>query len=135
MIVAAALLAGVLAYLLYFWWSSPLLDGSRIDSFVYGAQGVNLRELDVHTRTDEGSRLDEILRLVNAARLSSSPVERRDGAPMVVLFRRDGLQFYLIGNGDEHVGISEGDGSYLGSLESPELAALIVELVAGPGGS
>lgn len=133
-VVVAALTAGVLAYFLYFWWPSPLLDGTRIDSFSYGAQGVSLRELEVYTRADDG-RLDEIVRLVNEARLSSSRVHRKEGAPMVVLFRRDGLQFYLIADGDEHVGISEGDGSYLGSLDSPELADLIADLMAGPGGS
>ncbi|MHB9150738.1 MAG: hypothetical protein ACYC33_11815 [Thermoleophilia bacterium] len=133
-IVVAALTAGVLAYFLYFWWPSPLLDGSRIDSFSYGAQGVSLRELEVYTRADDG-RLDEIVRLVNEARLSSSPVHRKEGAPMVVLFRRDGLQFYLIADDGDHVGISEGDGSYLGSLDSPELAELIAGLMAGPGGS
>ena len=134
-VVVAALAAGVLAYFLYFWWPSPLLDGTRIDSFSYGAQGVNLRELEVHTRADDGRRLDEIVRLVNEARLSSSRVERKEGAPMVVLFRRDGLQFYLIGGGDDHVGISEGDGSYLGSLDSPDLAGVIQGLTAGSDGS
>lgn len=134
-VVVAALAAGVLAYFFYFWWSSPLLDGTRIDSFSYGAQGVNLRELDVHRRTEEGARLDEIVRLVNEAHLSSSPVERTEGAPMVVLFRRDGLQFYLTAGDDDHVGISEGDGSYLGSLESPDLAGFISDLMSGSGGS
>lgn len=134
-VVVAALVAGVLAYFFYFWWSSPLLDGSRIDSFSYGAQGVNLRELDVHTRAEDGGRLDEIVRLVNEARLSSSKVERRDGYPMVVLFRRDGLQFYLTAGDDDHVGISEGDASYLGSLESADLAGFIAGLTAGSGGS
>lgn len=133
-IVAAALAAGVLAFFLYFWWPSPLLDGARIDSFSYGAQGVSLRELEVYTRADDG-RLDEIVRLVNEARLSSFRVHRKEGAPMVVLFRRDGLQFYLIADDGDHVGISEGDGSYLGSLDSPELADLVSHLVAGPGGS
>lgn len=133
-VVVAALTAGVLAYFLYFWWPSPLLDGTRIDSFSYGAQGVNLRELEVYTRADD-DRLDEIVRLVNEARLSSSRVHRTEGAPMVVLFRRDGLQFYLIADGGDHVGISEGDASYLGSLESPELANLITGLMARPGGS
>lgn len=133
-IVVAALMAGVLAYFFYFWWPSPLLDGTRIDSFSYGAQGVSLRELEVYTRADDG-RLDEIVRLVNEARLSSSRVHRKEGAPMVVLFRRDGLQFYLIAGDGGHVGISEGDGSYLGSLDSPELAHLVADLMAGPGGS
>ena len=135
LVVAAALVAGVVAYFFYFWWASPLLDGTRIDSFSYGAQGVNLREFDVHTRAEDGGRLDEIIRLVNGARLSSSKVERRDGSPMVVLFRRDGLQFYLTAGDDDHVGISEGDGSYLGSLESADLAGFIADLTASSSGS
>jgi hypothetical protein len=133
LIALAALAAGVIAFFLYFWWPSPLLDGGRITSFSYGPRGTNLRELDVHTRTEEGALLDEIVGLANDAPLTSSRVEPQDGAPMVVLFRDDGLQFVLVVGDDTYVGISEGDGSYVGSLQSPDLAALVSELAMGSG--
>jgi hypothetical protein len=134
LLVAAALVSGVAAFFLYFWLPSPLLDGTRLASFSYGPQGINLRELEVRTREDEGDLLDEIVRLANEAPLASAQVERREGAPMVVLFRDDGLQFVLIVGDAEHVGISEGDGSYLGTLQSPELAGLVTALVAESAG-
>lgn len=128
--VVGALLAGVAAYLFYFAQPEALLDGSRIESYAYGPYGTNIREFEVHERATDGGFVDDLLAVVNAAPLSNVPVERREGVLLLVLFRDDGLQYHLIIGDGEHVGISEGDGSYLGSLESLELAQTMAGLAA-----
>lgn len=131
LLVAAAVAAGLLAYLVYFWWPAPLLDGARIDSFAYGPYGANVREFELHQRTAEGAFLDEVIALVNEARLSGDRVPPVDGDVLLVLFRDDGLQYHLTTAGGATVGISEGDGSYRGALRSPELARLLGGLSLG----
>jgi len=128
--VVAALVAGLAAYFFYFAQPDALLDGSRIDSYAYGPYGTNIREFEVHERGSDGGFVDDVLASVNQAPVSNVPVERREGALLLVLFRDDGLQFHLILGDDRHVGISEGDGSYLGSLESPALAQVMAGLAA-----
>lgn len=135
LLAAAALAAGALAYLVYFWWPSPLLDGSRIDAFAYGPYGGNIREFERHERADDGAFLDEVIGLVNEARLSGDPATPSEGDVLLVLFRDDGLQFHLTLTEAGGVGLSEGDGSYRGSLRSPELAGLLAGLrTSAPGG-
>ncbi|MHB8868484.1 MAG: hypothetical protein ACYC6T_14945 [Thermoleophilia bacterium] len=136
LLAAGALAAGLLAYLFYFWWPAPLLDGGRIQSFSYGPYGANIREFEVHERTTESPFLDEVIALVNGAPLSGDRVQPADGDVLLVLFRDDGLQFHLTGSGGAKVGISEGDGSYRGTLQSPELGRLIggLDLVGDGGG-
>ncbi len=135
LLAAAALAAGLLAYLVYFWWPSPLLDGSRIDSFAYGPYGANIREFEVHEREAEGALVDRVIDLVNQAPLSGDRLQPVEGDVVLVLFRDDGLQFHLTTGDDTHVSISEGDGSYRGTLLAPELAGLLAGLsVATDGG-
>lgn len=134
LLAAAALAAGLAAFLVYFWWPAPLLDGARIVSFAYGPYGENIREFELHQRTTEPAFLDRVIALANEAPLSGDRVQPADGDVLLVLFRDDGLQFHLTNSDDTYVGISEGDGSYRGTLRSPELAGLLRGLdVAGSG--
>ena len=109
----------------------PLLDSPRIDRFAYGPQGGNIREFPVFGRDKDGARLDEILAAVNSAPVVERPavggVTRESGRVMLVLYRDDGLMYFVYPGGDRTVGISEADEQYLGTLESPELAALLDE--------
>ena len=129
-IVFAAAAAGVAAFLLYFWMPSSLLDGSRISAYSCGPLGVSLRELEVRDREQHSETIDELVLLANEAKVSGTPATRQEGDPMVILFRDDGLQFVLTVSDDVYVAVSEGDGSYLGSLESPALSGLITRLVS-----
>jgi hypothetical protein len=127
-IVGGAILAGVLAFLVYFWWAQPLLDGSRIDRFAYGPQGVNMREFAVLPRAKNAQLMDRLIALVNDAPLSKVRVEPADGKLVLTLFRDDGLQYDLLQDGAGYVGVAEGNRGYIGTLKSPELAALLAEL-------
>lgn len=120
--------AGLAAYLYYFAWAAPLLDPDAIDRFAYGPQGVNILEYEERTRAEDGETLERILSLVNGAPLSREAVERSPDRFQLVLYREDGLKYFLYLDGPRAVGISEGDQSYLGSLDSPELVALLREL-------
>lgn len=126
----AALASGVAAYLYYFAWPEPLLDSTRIASYSYGAQGVNPLEYEKFTRAEDPATFDRLVRLVRDARVARPQVERGPGQLMVILHRDDGLQFrlYLDGPQDDgtwQVGISEGDESYLGTLDQPQLVELL----------
>lgn len=134
LLAAAALAAGLLAYLVYFWWPSPLLDGSRIDSFAYGPYGANIREFEVREREADGALVDKVIDLVNQAPLSGDRAQPVDGDVLLVLFRDDGLQFHLTTVDGTHVSISEGDGSYRGTLLAPELAGLLTGLSGAANG-
>jgi len=67
-IAGGAILAGVLAFLVYFWWAQPLLDGSRLDRFAYGPQGVNMREFAVLPRAKNAQLMDRVIALRNPSR-------------------------------------------------------------------
>ncbi len=128
LIVGAAAIAGVAAFLFYFWWGSPLLDGARIDRFSFGPQGVNVREFAVLPRSKDPQLVDRVLALVNDAPLASERVHPTDGRLVLILFREDGLQYDLLQGQDGLVGLAEGNHAYLGSLRSPQLAALLAQL-------
>jgi hypothetical protein len=128
LIVLGVAAVGVAAFLLYSSWDAPRLDGSRIDRFSYGPQGVNIREFAVLPRAQDPELIDRVLELVNQAPLTSRPVEPKDGRVVLVLFREDGLQFDLLQGAGDVVGLAEGDRGYLGALQSPELAALLADL-------
>lgn len=117
--------------------TQPLIDSPRIDRFAYGPQGGNIREFPVFGRDKDGARLDRILAAVNAAPVVKPPavgaVTREKGRVMLVLFRDDGLMYFVYPGGDRTVGISEADEQYLGTLESPELAALLDEFARAAG--
>lgn len=129
-IAVCAAVAGVAAYLFYFAWDAPLLDPQAIDRYAYGPQGVNVLEYRIHTQAEEGATLERILALVNEATLTRETVQRDPQNLQVVLYRDDGLKYFLYLDGARAVGISEGDESYLGSLDSPELATLLREFEA-----
>lgn len=131
LIAGAAALAGVAAFLFYFWWSSPLLDGARIDRFAFGPQGVNVREFAVLPRSADPRLVDRVLSLVNGAPLTSERVQPADGRLVLILFREDGLQYDLLQGQDGLVGLAEGNRAYVGSLRSPELAAVLAQLARG----
>ncbi len=135
LLAAAALVSGVAAYLYYFAWPEPLLDSTRIASYSYGAQGVNPLEYKKFTRADDPATFDKLLGLVRDARVGRAQVKRAPGRLMVILHRDDGLQYrlYLDGpraDGSWGVGISEGDESYLGTLDQPQLVELLRGLEA-----
>jgi hypothetical protein len=133
-IVAAAVVAGVAAYLFYFNWSQPLLDGGRIAAYAYGRQETNPLEFERHERAGDPT-LERLLTLIDEAKLTRTEMRRDPKGLLVILYRDDGLQYRLILDGPRAagswgVGISEGDQSYLGSLDQPELVALLRGLQA-----
>ena len=128
LIALVAVVLGVAAFLLYFAWDAPRLDGARLDRFAYGPQGVNIREFAVLDRDRDPQLVDRVIELVNQAPLSSERVEPEDGRVVLVLFREDGLQYDLLQGDGGLVGLAEGDRGYLGALQSPELAALLADL-------
>lgn len=128
LIVAATAVAGLLAFLFYFALDDPRLDGSRIDRYAYGPQGVNVREFAVLPRAEDPQLVDRVLALVNDAPLTSDAVRPRDGRLVLILFRDDGLQYDLLQGDDGSVGLAEGDHGYVGALESPDLAAILADL-------
>jgi len=130
-VAALALLAGLAAYLYYFAWSEPLLEGEHIESWAYGIEGQNLRDFETVERGD--GRLQRMIDLINDAPLSSDRVSLAKGELLVVLYREDGLQFHLFRGGTDQVGISEGDRSYVGTLVSAELAEILEGLAAEVG--
>ena len=131
LLAVAALVSGVAAYLYYFAWPEPLLDTSRIASYSYGAQGVNPLEYKKVTRADDPG----YVRHADGAR-ARRPVgppagEARSGAAdghpppgrraaVPPLPRRTSAT-----TGTWQVGISEGDESYLGTLDQPQLVELL----------
>jgi hypothetical protein len=130
LLAVAALVSGVAAYLYYFAWPEPLLDSTRIASYSYGAQGVNPLEYKLFTRADDPATFDRLLGLVRDARVARAQVKRAPGRLMVILHRDDGLQYRLFldgpwADGSWGVGISEGDESYLGTLDQPQLVELL----------
>lgn len=130
LLAVAALASGVAAYLYYFAWPEPLLDTTRIASYSYGAQGVNPLEYKQFKRTDDPAEFDRLMSLVRDARVTRPQVTRAPGRLMVILHRDDGLQYRLFldgprGDGTWQVAISEGDESYLGTLEQPALVELL----------
>jgi hypothetical protein len=127
-IVGGAVVAGIVAFFVYFWWSPSLLEGSRIDRFSYGPQGVNLREFAVVPRARQPELVDRVIGLVNEAPLSDRRVEPTKGKLVMVLFRDDGVQYDLLQDGPGYVGVAEGNHAYIGTLKSPELAALLAEI-------
>lgn len=128
LIVGVAAVAGVAAFLFYFWWSAPLLDGSHIDRYAYGPQGVNVREFAVLPRSKDPQLIDRVLSLVNDAPLSSERVQPASGKLVLILFREDGLQYDLLQGDRGDVGVAEGNHGFLGTLRSPELAGLLAQL-------
>ncbi len=136
-IIAVATVSSVAALFFYFYWSQPLLDGSRIVAFSYGPQRQNPLEFKRHERADD-PRLAEIVDLIDKAHLSRAEVKRAPDQLLVILFRDDGLQYRLFldgprPDGSYAVGISEGDESYMGSLSQPQLVELLRSL-QGSGG-
>ena len=130
LLAVAALVSGVAAYLYYFAWPEPLLDSTRIASYSYGAQGVNPLEYKLFTRADDPATFDRLVGLVRDARVARAQVKRAPGRLMVILHRDDGLQYRLFldgpwADGSWGVGISEGDESYLGTLDQPQLVELL----------
>ena len=135
LLAAVALVSGVAAYLFYFAWPEPLLDSTRISSYSYGAQGVNPLEYKKFTRADDPATFDTLVELVRDARVGRAQVKRAPGKLMVILHRDDGLQYRLFldgpwADGSWGVGISEGDESYLGTLDQPQLVELLRRLEA-----
>jgi hypothetical protein len=129
-------LAGAIA-LIALLQTPPLVDAARIDRFAYGPQGGNIREFPVFGRDKDGARLDQILAEVNSAPVVEPPVvggvTREKGRVMLVLYRDDGLMYFVYPGGERTVGISEADEQYLGTLESPQLAALLDEFARAAG--
>lgn len=124
------LVSGVAAYLYYFAQPDALLDSTRIAAYSYGAQGVNPLEYKKFTRADDPATFDRLVGLVRDARVTRARVERAPGRLMVILHRDDGLQYRLfldgpLSDGTWAVGISEGDESYLGTLDQPQLVELL----------
>jgi hypothetical protein len=126
-----AAVAGLAAYLYYFAWSVPLLEPAAIERYAYGPQGINILEYEMRSREEDDGTLERILALVNEAPLSQEEVESGPEHLLVVLYRDDGLAYFLYQDGPRVVGISEGDAGYLGSLDSPELASLLAQIQAG----
>lgn len=130
LVAVAAVVSGMAAYLYYFAWPEPLLDSTRIASYSYGAQGVNPLEYKRFTRADDPATFDKLMALVRDARVARPQVDRAPGRLMVILHRDDGLQYRLFLDGPRddgtwQVGISEGDESYLGTLDQPQLVELL----------
>jgi len=130
LLAVAAVVSGAAAYLYYFAWPQPLLDTGRIVSYSYGAQGVNPLEYEKVTRADDPASFDRLMALVRDAPVARPQVTRAPGRLMVILHRDDGLQYRLYldgprGDGTWQTGISEGDESYLGTLDRPELVELL----------
>jgi len=130
LVAVAALVSGVAAYLYYFAWPEPLLDSTRIASYSYGAQGVNPLEYKQFSRADDPATFDRLMVLVRDAPVARPQVERAPGRLMLILHRDDGLQYRLFLDGPRddgtwQVGISEGDESYLGTLDQPQLVELL----------
>lgn len=136
LVLAGAILGGVAAYLYYFAWAAPLLDGERIDRFAYGPRGSDIRELVIFSRVERGETLERLVNLVNQAPLTTQDLTGQGTGFVVVLLREDNLQYRLIpgdrGNPEEPglVGIAEGGEEYLGTLVFPELAREIAALEA-----
>lgn len=131
LLAVAALLAGLAAYLLYFDWGHPRLDGGRIDSWSAGPQGTNIREFPVQRGPEQQQFIDDVVALINDAPLTSQRVHPQTGRLLLVLFRDDGLQYHLLQDGDRLVGLAEGDESYVGALDSPALAQVLAQLAPG----
>ncbi|GAB4246663.1 MAG: hypothetical protein Kow00129_07010 [Thermoleophilia bacterium] len=129
-IVLVALLIGAGAYAYYFAWDRVLLDPSQITRYAVGYEGRNLRDFSVFDRPEDRPTRELLLELVNGAELVNETVTPEEGDPLVVLFRRDGLQYHLFPAGEDLAGISEGDRSYVGTLRSAELAELLRDLAA-----
>lgn len=133
LVAAAAFVAGVAAHAYYFAWPAPLLDGTSIESFAYGPEGMNPLQFPRHHRDADpadAALLERVLALVNAAPLSRERVTPREGDLLLILYRADGLEFHLIRSGPRLVGLAEGDRGYVAALASPELAAVLAELQA-----
>ncbi len=117
--------------------AQPLVDPSAIDRYAYGPQGGNIREFPVFTRAKDGARLDRILAELDNAPVVEPPatggVAREKGRVMLVLYRKDGLMYFVYPDGDRYVGISEADEQYLGTVESPALASLLGEFARAAG--
>jgi hypothetical protein len=130
LLVVAAVVSGVAAYLYYFAWPESLLDTTRIASYSYGEQGVNPLEYTKVTRADDPATFDRLMALVRDAPVARPQVTRAPGRLMLILHRDDGLQYRLFldgprGDGTWQVGVSEGDESYLGTLDQPQLVELL----------
>jgi hypothetical protein len=135
-LLAALVLGGVGAFYYYLAWPAPRLDSGRIDSFAYGPEGSDLRELVIRERTDDPSTLDRILEHVNKAPLTTErPLSRTTGF-VVILLRDDRLQYLLTPTDRGEAGrpglvrFGEGGGGSQGYLRSPGLAAEIAALEA-----
>lgn len=132
-LLVVVLVSGVTAYLYYFAQPDALLDSSRIAAYSYGAQGVNPLEYKKLTRADDPAAFDLLVGLVRDARVTRARAERAPGRLMLILHRDDGLQYRLfldgpLADGAWAVGISEGDESYLGTLDQPQLVELLRSL-------
>ena len=128
LLAGAALLAGIVAYFAYVGSTQPLIDGSRIDRIAWGPQGANPQEYAQERRDQDPELFARLLGLVNEARLTADRVTPNSDRLLVILYRDDGLQYHLLQGGDRLTGVSEGDQSYRGSLDSPQLAALLSQL-------
>jgi hypothetical protein len=134
-VAALVVVAGALgAFLYYIAWPAPLLDGERIESFAFGPEDFQLRDLILHQRTEEGATVERLITLINDAPLASDVPQGNGTGFAVILVGDDGLQYRLRpldrgGEGERGlVGLSEGSDEYRGHLVSPELAREIAAL-------
>jgi hypothetical protein len=119
--------------------TQPLVDPSSVDRFAYGPQGGSIRDFPVFTRKKDGAQLEQILADLNAAPVVGSTaagvVARDKSRVLLVLFRKDGLMYFVYPGSARYVGISEADEQYLGTLDSPALASLLDEFARASGAS